>query len=73
MLKILNPHDNGLRWSAHLRKSQGKEELQKRKAHITYGTVAETKVAFDLFSLFDLASSVTIPKHQTNTNVKFTE
>ena len=69
----MDPYENGLGWSTRLCELQEKEELQKRKAHTTYGTVAETKVAFDLFSLFDLASSVTIPKHQTNTNVKFTE
>ena len=41
--------------------------------HTTYGTVSSTKVAFDVFLLFDLARSITITKHRTNTNVTFTE
>ena len=35
--------------------------------------MAETKVACGVFSLFSLASSVTMSKHQTNTNAEFTE
>ena len=73
MPKSLNPHENGLSWSARLRKSREKEELQKRKGHTTYVNVAATKVSIGLFLLFALASSVTIPKHQTNMNATFTE
>ena len=35
--------------------------------------MASIRVSFGLFSLFALASSVTVPKHQTNTNTTFTE
>ena len=73
MPKRLNHHENGLRRSARLRESQEKGELKKRKSHTAYGTTASTKVAFGVFLLFALASSIIIPKHQTNTNATFTE
>ena len=73
MPKRLNPNENGLRRYAHLHESREKEEPQKRKAHTTYGTTEATKVAFGVFSLFALASSVKIPKHQKNTNATFNE
>ena len=73
MSKILSPHDNGLRWSARLRGSQEKEEMQKRKLHTTYSTAEATKVAFGMFSLFALTSIITMPKHWKNTNAEFTE
>ena len=63
MYKILNYHDNGLRRSARSRKSGVKEELKNRKSRTIYSTATATKVAFGVFSLFALASSVTIPKH----------
>ena len=69
----LNPHENGLRRSTCLRELRKKEELKNRKAHTTYGTAAETKVAFGVFSLFALASSITMPEHQTNPNATYTE
>ena len=47
--------------------------MQKLKEHSTYGTVEATKVAFGVFSLFALASIVTISKHQTNPNTTYTE
>ena len=71
--KRLNPHENGLRRYARLRESREKEELKKRKAHTKYGTVAATKVAFGVFSLFALASRITMPKHRINMNAAFTE
>ena len=73
MTKSSNPHENGLHRSAHLCELREKEEPQNRKADTTYGTVAATKVAFGVFSLFDLASTVTIPKHRINMNTTFTE
>ena len=71
--KSLNPHENVLRRSARLRESQEKEELQKCKVHTTYGTAAAIKLDFGVFSLFDLASSIIVPKHRTNANAAFTE
>ena len=41
--------------------------------YTTYGTAAATKVGFGVFSLFALASNVTIPKHQTYPNKTYTE
>ena len=41
----------------------GKGRTENRKAHTAYGTVAETKVAFGVFSIFSLESRVTMPKH----------
>ena len=69
----MNTHDNGLCKSARSIESREKEEIQKRKAHTTYETAAATKVAFGVFSLFALSSSVKIPKNQTNANTTFTE
>ena len=73
MPKRLNPRENGMRRSARLRESQEKEELKNRKEHTTYGTKISTKLAFSVFSLFALSISVTMPKHRTNMNAKFTE
>ena len=73
MPKRLNHNENGMHWSARLRKSREKEELQKHKAHTVYGTAAATKVAFGEFSLLHLGSSVIMPKQQTNLDMTLTE
>ena len=69
----LNQYENELHKSPSIRELWEKEELQKRKAHTTYDTTVATKVAFGVFSLFSIASSVTIPKHQKNPNATYTE
>ena len=69
----LNPHENGLRRSPRLIEKREKEEKLKRKAHATFGTVAATKLAFGVFSLFALTSNFTMPKHQTNPDVTHAE
>ena len=73
MPKRLNPHENGLRWSAHLQELRENEELQNCKAHTTYATAEATRVDFGVFSLFALASNIKMPKHWTNMNATFTE
>ena len=61
MPMIMNPHENGLRRSPHLRKQRKKEESNKRKSHVTFGTTAATKLSFVLFLLIALASNFTMP------------
>ena len=45
----------------------------KRKAHIPFGTAAATKITFGLFSLIALATNITVPKHRTEKNARFTQ
>ena len=52
---------------------RGKDEAQKSKAHVTFGTAATTKVVFGLFSLFAMASNLTMPSHRINKDATFTE
>ena len=72
-----NPRENGLRRSPRLleQEKRKREEAhpKKRKAHVTFGTAAATKVVFGLFSLFAMASNLTMPKHQINKDATFTE
>ena len=58
----LNPHENGLRWYPRLREQRDMEESKKRKAHVTFGTVAATKVVFGMFSVIELASNITLSR-----------
>ena len=71
----MNLHDNGLRRSLRLRKQREKEKetLQNRKAHVSFGTAAATKLGFGLFSLIALATNVVVPQHQTEKNATFTQ
>ena len=48
------------------------EESKKRKAHVTFGTVTETKLVFRLLSLIALARKITVPEHQTHKNLTYT-
>ena len=59
----LNIHENGLRRSPRLCEQQDMEETKKRKAHVTFGTAAATKVVFGMFSLIALARNITMPEH----------
>ena len=61
-----NPYENGLRRSQRLQEKRQAETTSKRKAHVTFGTAAATKVAFGLFSLFAMTSNLTMPKHKTS-------
>eukprot|EP00957_Ditylum_brightwellii_P147243 11212048-Ditylum_brightwellii.AAC.1 len=47
--------------------------MKKKKAHVTFGTAATTKVAFDLFSLVAMTSNLTMPKHQINKGATFSQ
>ena len=60
----MNPHKNGLCQSPRLREQweKDKEALQKRKAHVSFGTTAATKLGFGLFSLIALATNVVVPQ-----------
>ena len=51
--EIMNPHKNGLRRSPRLREQREKEKetSQKRKAYVSFGLAAATKLSFGLFSL----------------------
>ena len=69
----LNPHENGLCLAPRLREQWDMEESKKRKAHVTFSAAAATKVVFGLFSLIALASNITMPEHQTNENLTYTE
>ena len=73
MPKIMNPHENGLHRSLRLYQQQEMEESNKFKSFVTFGTAADTNVAFGLFSLIALASNFTIPEHQTNPNSTYAE
>ena len=71
----MNLHENGLCRSPCLRKQREKEKetSQKRKAHISFGTAAATKLGFGLFSLIALATNVVVPHHQTEKDATFTQ
>ena len=71
----MNPHENGLRRSPHLRKQleKYKEASQKRKAHVSFGTAAATKLGLGLFSLIALATNAVVPQYQTENNATFTK
>ena len=74
MPKRLNPYENGLRRSPRIRELQQKEEAaRKRKAHVTFGTSAATRLIFGLYSLIALTSNITMPKYRTVPNATFTE
>ena len=62
----LNPPDNGLRRSPHLRAQQENEDSQKRKAHTTFGTSEATKVGLGLFLIVAPSTNIKVPEHQTN-------
>ena len=68
-----NPRENGLRRSPRLQEKRTSEEMKKRKAHVTFGTAATTKVVFGLFSLFAMTSNLTMPKHRINKDATFTQ
>ena len=72
--EIMNPHDNGLRRSPRLReqREKDKEASQKRKAHVSFGTAAATKLVFGLFLLIALATNVVVPQNRTKKNATFT-
>ena len=68
-----NPHDNALRRSPRLREQSESGETNKRKARAIFGRVATTKVCLGLFLLLAMATNVSMPKHQTSTNLTFIE
>ena len=47
--------------------------MQKRKAHVSVGTAAATKLGFGLFYLIALATNVVVPHHQTEKDATFTQ
>ena len=71
----MNPHENGLRRSPYLReqREKDKETPQKRKAHVSFGTAAATKLGFGLFSLIALATNVVVPQQWTEKNATFNQ
>ena len=71
----MNSHDNGLYRSPRLRKQRekDKEESQKRKDHVSFGTAAATKIGFGLFSLISLSTNVVVSQHRTEKNTTFTQ
>ena len=71
----MNPHENGPRWSQHLREKREKykETSKKRKAHISFGTEAAKKLGFGLFSLIALATNIVVPQHRTEKNATLTQ
>ena len=71
----MNPHENSLHRSPRLRKQRekDKETPQKRKAHISFGTEAATKLGFGLFLLIALATNIVVPQHQTEKNANFNQ
>ena len=54
-------------------REKDKETLQNRKAHVSFGTAAATKLGFGLFLLVALATNVVVPQHQTEQNATFTQ
>ena len=68
-----NPRENGLRRSPRLIEKRGRESAMKKKAHVTFGTAAATKVVFGLYSMFAMASNLTMPHHPINKDATFTE
>ena len=75
MPERMNPHNNGLRRSPHLReqREKDKETSQKRKAHVSFGTVAAAKLGLGLFLLITLATNVVVPRQQTEKDTTFTQ
>ena len=71
----MNLHENDLRRSPRFREQREKdmETSQKRKAHVSFGTAAATKLGFGLFSLIALATNVVVPQHQTEKKATFTQ
>ena len=71
----MNPHKNGLRRSLRLREQRDKvkETSKKRKAHVSFGTAAATKLGFGLFSLIALATNIVVHQHQTEKNATFNQ
>ena len=47
--------------------------MEKSKAHVSFGTVAATKLGFGLFSLIALSSNVVVHQHKTEKNANFTQ
>ena len=56
---------NGLRRFPCLREKQEKDNktFQKCEAHVSFGTVAATKLGFGMLSLIALATNVVVPQH----------
>ena len=50
-----------------------RNHLKKRKAHVSFGTAAATKLGFGLFSLIALATNIVVPQHQTEKDATFTQ
>jgi hypothetical protein len=69
----INLYESGLRRSKRIIEQNKKEEAKKRKAHVTFGTAATTKVLFGLFSLISLASNFTMPNHRKGYTPTYTE
>eukprot|EP00957_Ditylum_brightwellii_P118037 9002164-Ditylum_brightwellii.AAC.1 len=68
-----NPHENGLCRSLHLQEKREAETMKQKKAHVTFGTAATTKVVFDMFSLVAITSNLTMPKHRINKDATFSQ
>eukprot|EP00957_Ditylum_brightwellii_P071322 5421931-Ditylum_brightwellii.AAC.1 len=73
MLQRQNPHESGLHRSLRFQEKREAETMKQKKAHVTFGTAATTKVVFGLFSLVAMASNFTMPKHQINKDVFFSQ
>ena len=71
--KRMNPRENGLRRSPRLKEQREKAEANKRKAHVTFGTAAATKIVFGLLAMFALTSNFTMPNHTNTPAATFTE
>ena len=71
----MDPPENGLAGSPRLReqREKDKETLQKRKAHVSFGTAAATKLVFGMFLLIALATNAVVPQHRTEKNATFTQ
>ena len=71
----MNLHENGLCRSLRLceQRDKVKETSKKRKAHVSFGTAAATKLGFGLFSLIALATNVVVHQHQTEKNATFNQ
>ena len=68
-----NPHENGLRRSPRLQEKRKTDEMRRKKAHVTFGTAATSKVTFVLFSLVAMTSNLTMPQHRINKDATFTQ
>ena len=53
-------------------REKDKEASKKRKAHISFGMAAATKLGFGLFLLIALVTNVVVSEHQTENNATFT-